>query len=144
GYADLSDVIRYLTTGVHEHGRRYVQLPEEYNRWKLLALLVGLVTDDRDRDLLTRIADRKLVDPGEDTRALEAQAGPEGRAVLALVMNRREAAATALLAALPSGARTAIDALSPLAIVPRLPGRLVIAHGAGDASSPFTETLRLA
>ena len=144
GYADLRDVIRYLTTGVHEHGRRYVQPPEGYNRWKLLALLLGLVEDDRDRDVLARIADRKLVDPSEDVRALEMQAGPEGRAVLALVMNRREAAAAPLLAALPSGARTAIDALSPLAVVPRLPGRLVIAHGAGDASIPFTESLRLA
>jgi pimeloyl-ACP methyl ester carboxylesterase len=144
GYADLRDVIRYLATGVHEHGRRYVQPPEEYNRWKLLALLVGVVQDDRDRDLLARVADRKLADPGEDTRALEAHVGPEGRAVLALVMNRREEAVTPLLAALPSGARAALDALSPLAVVPRLPGRLLIVHGAGDASIPFTESLRLA
>ena len=137
-------MIRYLTTGVHEHGARYVQPQEEYNRWKLLALLVGAVQDEHDRDLLARVADRKLAHPGDDTRALEARAGPEGRAVLALVRNRREDAVTPLLAALPAGARTTIETLSPLAVVPRLPGRLLIVHGAGDVSIPFTESLRLA
>ncbi len=145
GYADLRAVIGYLTTGVHEHGgRRYVQAPEEYNRWKLLALLVGFVQDARDARLLDGIAGRKLADPGADTRGLEAEVGREGRAVLALVMNRRENAVGPLLSALPAGARAAIDALSPLTAVPRLPGRLVIAHGADDISIPFTESLRLA
>jgi hypothetical protein len=40
--------------------------------------------------------------------------------------------------------RAAIERLSPLAAVPRLPGRLLIAHGVGDVSIPFTESLRLA
>src|SRR5256712_4501453 len=53
GYADLRDVILYLTTGIHQfRGRRYVQAPEEYNRWKLLALLVDFVQDPRDRRVL--------------------------------------------------------------------------------------------
>src|SRR4029453_5900710 len=39
GYADLRNVILYLTTGVHQiGGRRSVQPQEEYNRWKLLPL----------------------------------------------------------------------------------------------------------
>jgi dipeptidyl aminopeptidase/acylaminoacyl peptidase len=49
-----------------------------------------------------------------------------------------------LLAGLPAGARAAMRRLSVLPVVPRLPGRLVIAHGAADASIPFTESLRLA
>ena len=145
GYADLRDVILYLTTGVHQFGgRRYVQAPEEYNRWKLLALLVDFVQNGRDRRLLDTIAGRKLADPGADTAALEADLGPEGRAVRALVLNRREDAVGALLAALPAEARAAIERLSPLAAVPRLRGRVLIAHGAGDVSIPFTESLRLA
>src|SRR5438477_390001 len=72
GYADLRDVILYLTTGIHQfRGRRYVQAPEEYNRWKLLALLVDFVQDPRDRRLLDRIAGLKLADPGADTGAVE-------------------------------------------------------------------------
>ncbi len=145
GYADLRDVIVYLTTGAHEFaGRRYLQQPEEYNRWKLLALLVGFLEDERDRRLLDRIAERHLADPGIDTRGLEADLGPEGKRVLALVLNRRKDAVGPLLAALPNEARAAIARLSPLAAVPRLPGRLLIAHGVGDASIPFTESLRLA
>jgi hypothetical protein len=145
GYADLTDVIAYVTTGVHTFGgRRYVQPQEEYNRWKLLALLVGFAEDEHDRRRLDGVARRKLADPGADTRALEAGLGPEGRAILALVQNRREDRVAPLLAALPAGARAAMTRLSPLAVVPRLPGRLLIAHGVGDASIPFTESLRLA
>ena len=145
GYADLRDVIRYLTTGAYEFGgRHYTRAPEEYNRWKLLALLVDFVRDARDRRLLQTIALRKLADPGADTRALEADLGRDGSAVRALVMNRREEVFGALLAALPVDARVAMDQLSPLAALPRIRGRLLIAHGAGDVSIPFTESLRLA
>jgi hypothetical protein len=145
GYADLDAVVTYLTTGIHAHGgRRHVQPPEEYNRWKLLALLLGFVEDEPDRRGLEDVAGRKLADPGADTGALEAGLGPPGRALLALVRNRREEAVAPLLAGLPAGARAAMRRLSVLPVVPRLPGRLVIAHGAADASIPFTESLRLA
>jgi hypothetical protein len=145
GYADLRHVIAYLTTGAHEfRGQQYLQPPEEYNRWKLLAMLAGFATDGRDRRLLDGIASARLGDPGTDTRHLEADLGPEGRAVHALVLNRRREAVGPLLAALPPGARAAIEALSPLAVVPRLGGRLLLAHGAGDTSIPFTEALWLA
>jgi len=145
GYADLRAVIRFLTTGLHEHaGARHSRPPEEYNRWKLLALLVGIVQDPADRRRLDEIAERKLADPWADTSPLEARAGPEGQAVLALVTNRRDEAIAPILDALGPAARIALDALSPLAAVPSLTGRLVIAHGAGDASIPFTESLRLA
>ena len=144
GYADLRAVIRYLTTGLHEHGGvRYVQAPEEYNRWKLLALLAGFVQDARDASLLDTIAQRKLADPGADTRRLEADIGGEGRAIMALVRNRSAEAVDPLVSALPASARSALEALSPLSVVPRLPARLVIAHGAGDISIPFTESVRI-
>jgi dienelactone hydrolase len=145
GYAELGGVIGFLTTGIHSFdGRRYEQAPEEYNRWKLLALLVGFTEDARDRRRLDDIATRKLADPGADTRALESGLGSEGRAVLAIVQNRREDSVVRLLAELPAGARAAMQRLSPLAVMSRLTGRLVIAHGAGDASIPFSESLRLA
>jgi len=145
GYADLRHVITYITTGIHTFGgRRYVHRQEEYNRWKLLALLVGFVEDARDRALLETIAERKLANPSEATGPLEATLGDEGQRVLAITLNQHEDAVAPLLAALPFRARQALDLLSPLAVVPRLSGRLVIAHGAGDDSIPFTESLRLA
>ncbi len=145
GYADLRHVIGYITTGVHTFGgRRYVQRQEEYNRWKLLALLVGFVENERDRGFLRAIAERKLVNPSEPTDALETALGEEGRSAVTLILNRREDAVSPLLARLPPRAREAIDRLSPLAAMSRLSGRLLIAHGAGDDSIPFTESLRLA
>jgi dienelactone hydrolase len=145
GYAELAHVVAYISTGVHAFGgRRYVQPPEEYNRWKLLALLVGFVEDGRDRELLGAVAERKLGNPAADTTAIEASLGGEGRAVLALARNRREDRVDALLAGLPPRAREALARLSPLSAVPRIRGRLLIAHGEADDSIPFTESLRLA
>src|SRR5262249_10795910 len=83
-------------------------------------------------------------DPAGGTGALEGGLGPGGRAVLAVAVNRRDADVAPLLAGLPASAREALDRLSPLAAVPGLPGRLLIAHGAADDSIPFTESLWLA
>jgi len=144
GYADLRHVITYITTGVHVfEGKRYVQNPEPYNRWKLLALLVGFVEEPRDRHLLDEVARRKLANPAEDTSQIERQIGPEGRTILQIVRNRQEDAVDPLLARLPSRANEAMRRLSPMAAVPAISGRLVIAHGIGDESIPFTESLYL-
>jgi alpha/beta superfamily hydrolase len=145
GYADLRHVIAFITTGAHGFdGHHYVQRQEEYNRWKLLALLVGFVQHQHDARVLEDIVQRKLVNPGVDIRQAEQGLGPEGRAVLALVLNRREDAIGRLLARLPPGAHEALSRLSPLPAIPRIQGRLLIAHGRADDSIPFTESLRLA
>ncbi len=145
GYADLRHVVAYITTGAHGfEGRRHVQRQEEYNRWKLLALLVPLVPSREDQGRLDEIARRKLADPGADTSPVEHDLGPDGRAVFALVLNRREEAVHRLLADLPQGATAALQRLSPLTAIPRLRARLVVAHGMADDSIPFTESLRLA
>ena len=144
GYADLRNVITFITTGVHTfRGERHTLSQEEYNRWKLLALLVGFV-DTRDRVLLQGIVEKKLDDPAADTTALEGRLREPGRGLFSLVLNRREEAVAPLIAALPTRAREALDRLSPLAAMPRLRARLLIAHGAGDTSIPYTESLRLA
>jgi pimeloyl-ACP methyl ester carboxylesterase len=145
GYADLRHVITFVTTGVHEfEGRRYVRRQEEYNRWKLLALLAGFIEAEPDRTLLHAIAERKLANPFDATGDLEVGLGDPGQAILALALNQREDRVGPLLAQIPAPAREALVALSPLPAVSRLPGRLLIAHGAGDESIPFTESLHLA
>jgi len=145
GYADLRNVIAFITTGVHTWaGQRHVQRQEEYNRWKLLSLLVPFVDDGRDRAALTAIAERRLADPAYDTGPLESDLGQEGEAMLALVLNRREEAVTALIGALPPRARQGLARLSALGAIPQVRGRLLIAHGTADPSIPYTESLRLA
>lgn len=145
GYADLRHVIRYITTGVHElDGHRYVQTPEPYDRWKLLALLAGFLDEPAERADLQAVVARRLADPADDTAALEAKLGPAATTMLALSRARDDAEVGRRLAALPPSARDALDALSAVTAARRLNGRLVIAHGAADASIPFTESLRLA
>ena len=144
GYADLLNVIAYVTTGVHDFGgRQYRQRQEEYNRWKLLALLSGVVSAEADRRTLGAIAARRLANPADDTGALEAELGAPGRAVLRLALNREEASVAPLVAALSPETRATLARLSPLTVVPRLRGRLLVAHGEADDSIPFTESLRL-
>jgi hypothetical protein len=144
GYADLRHVIRYIATGVHElDGRRYVQVPEPYNRWKLLALLVGFVDAPDERAALQTVVSRRLADPADDTTALEARLGPSAMAMLALSRARDEADLAQRLAALPAPVQNAIDALSAVSAARRLNGRLLVVHGAADPSIPFTESLRL-
>jgi fermentation-respiration switch protein FrsA (DUF1100 family) len=134
-----------VTTGAHAFaGRRYAQRQEEYNRWKLLALLAGVFERGPDRAILAAIGERRLTNPANDTRELEAKLGPDGHAVLRLTLNRAEGAVAGLVAALSPETRRTLERMSPLASVPRVRGRLLIAHGEGDDSIPFTESLRLA
>jgi hypothetical protein len=145
GYADLRNVIVFVTTGTHSFQDHRERRPhEEYNRWKLLALLAGFVADARDRERLDRIAQRRLEDPGQDTSAAESALGEGARAMLMLVRARREDEVRDRLARLPVSVQTALEELSAVRAVPRLAGRLLIAHGADDASIPFTEGLLLA
>ena len=145
GYADLIHVITYATTGVHDFGgQQYSARQEEYNRWKLLALLAPLVEASDERRLLEVIAQRKLANPSDDTGALERDLAPESRAMLALALNRRKDQVEALVARLPARVRKALDRLSPLPAVPRIRARLLVAHGMADDSIPFTESMRLA
>ena len=144
GYADLRHVIRYITTGVHEFdGRRYEQTPEPYDRWKLLALLAGFVEEPAERTALRAVVARRLADPADDTTALESDLGPTATTMLELSRARDDAEVDRGLDALPPRAQAALDALSVVGAARRLRGRLVIAHGAHDASIPFTESLHL-
>src|SRR5262249_43971375 len=79
-----------------------------------------------------------------DTAGLEAPLAHAGRAVLSLVRNHDEGAVGALLGDLSPRTREAMAALSPVSVVPRLRGRVLIAHGMADDSIAFTESLRLA
>jgi predicted esterase len=145
GYADLRNVVVYLTTGVHTfQNHRYAGRVEEYNRWKLAALLTPFVQDERDRQRVERIASRGLANPSSDVGTLVAELGPSGRAVMNLVRSQQEDRTRELLDRLSPGALAELARLSPIAVVQRLRTRLLIAHGADDDSIPFTESLRLA
>lgn len=145
GYADLTTVIAFLTTGWYEdEGRWRRGRPQEYNRWKLLAALTAYVEDPADRRWLQEIVALKLADPGADVSAKVSSLGDEGRRVLALVENRERERVRALLDALPLRIKDWIRRLSPGSRIGEVRARLLIAHGVADDSIPYTESVRLA
>jgi hypothetical protein len=91
------------------------------------------------------VAGRWRTDPGLVqaflARNLDLVRDPAARA---LVANHDPARVDALLAALPGEAQSLLDALSPARYAPRIAARLLLVHGRGDPTVPFTESLRLA
>src|SRR4029453_13894829 len=108
GYADLRTVVAYVTTNAGA---------EPYNRWKVLQLLAGLVGDASDRARLAPIARIRLANPLDDTSRREAELRSEGRAVLALVHNRRADAVSGLLAGLSSDTPPPLERPSPPSLI---------------------------
>ena len=136
GYGDARELVRYFTTGAYTFrevsGRVHFDpaLARAY-----LALNLDLVHDPSDREAV-RAALAGL--------PLPATAGPEARAVLAVLSNRDPARVDTLLAALPPATQALLDALSPARRARRLSARLLVLHGREDQAVPFTESLRLA
>jgi len=136
GYADARELIRYFTTGAYGYhgvgGRTH--LDPGLVRTFLAANL----------DLVRDPGDRATLEAWLAGRPLPPTAGPEARAVLAVLTNQDPAQVDALLGALPAQTRALLDALSPARYVRQLRGRLLIVHGQADPAIPFTESLRLA
>lgn len=136
GYAEARELVRYFTTG--HYGFREVtgqiRLDPALAREFLVANL----------DLVRDPADRVAVEARLRGQPLPSSAGPEARAVLAVLENRDPARVDALLAALPAETRALLDALSPIRDVTRLAARLLLVHGRDDPAVPYTESLRLA
>ena len=125
-----------LVHGLSPAGRRH---PDLVRLARLLAERHWLVLVPQFEGLAAfRLSGREVAEVRAALRGLAGQ-GPS-----VAVAGLSFGAGPALLAALPAEARAAIEQLSPLAAVPRLSGRLLIAHGAGDVSIPFTQSLRLA
>ncbi|HKB27337.1 MAG TPA: alpha/beta fold hydrolase [Methylomirabilota bacterium] len=83
--------------------------------------------------------DPRLV--GEFVRANADLLDPRARAEL---MTGDPERAARFLAALPPDLRRYLDSMSPLGVAREIPGRLVLVHGRGDPTVPYTESLRLA
>ncbi len=143
GYADLTEVIRFVTTGRASSDRVKVSA-YPWAKWIFLASNATYVSDEADRERLVEIARRKLSDEGADVQSLVGTLGPEGRGVWALVTNRDPGRTEALIAASSPAIRETIAQLSPISRLPQIRARLLLAHGLRDRSIPFTESERLA
>lgn len=146
GYADAAHVVRFTTTGAHRgpgeaawrHGT-----PRPEAAWLFAEANAAFLDDPAEGARLAALARRRAQGGGPD--GAEAALGPQGRAVMALVLNRQPARSDALIAALPERLRAELQALSPLrAGLGGIAGCVLLLHGTADPIIPWTEAKWLA
>jgi fermentation-respiration switch protein FrsA (DUF1100 family) len=147
GYYDTHAMITFITTGAYRDpdGAWQRAEPLDYAKWVFVLSNVDRVESASDREALSAMARRRLRDPGASIQDLAQGLGPEGRALLTLLLNDDPARVDRLIGDLPSAVRAEIDALSlsgrdlsPLA------GKLVLIHGQADRMIPYSESVALA
>jgi len=146
GYYDVRTAIRFLTTGYFEDDATQRRLdPNEYGKLVFIRSAQDHVRSATDRARLDAMVSARLRDPSADLSALAADLGPEGRSIYRLLSNTDPEETDRLLAELPSGILTTLEALTlsnkPLSM---LKARLILVHGKDDRLIPYTESLALA
>jgi hypothetical protein len=163
GYADMHHFARFMMTGEHEwKGTRYQFDPDPYARWivagNYLRAVPGMGGMQRVQESALQLAlesgraglgrPDSMMDPLK--AELRGRLAPGEREVWDLLAPPAGRPPPDLPAARDLGARLADAALAadprldPLAVLPALRARLVLAHGSTDRLIPYTETLRLA
>ncbi|MBB3192129.1 alpha/beta hydrolase family protein [Halomonas cerina] len=144
GYYDLTDMLRYVTTGVDRGASgRDVPSPRREARWLILLSQLHRLEDAGDRARLEAIARRRLA--GDDEPMPEVQhLGPDGKALYELITNRDPNRVAALVEALPASLETQFEALDLSARnLESLQARLVLIHGPDDRVIPISHSRRL-
>lgn len=146
GYYDLPQVLIYATTGYFlDQGRWRYLPPNEYGKWFFVMSNVHRLSKSSDRKLLRQIAVRKMQNVDADIADLADRLGPEGRFVLAFIINRDPYRAKSLVSNLPGAIRDEIAALD-LATknLSLLNARLILVHGVDDNIVPYPQSVALA
>jgi pimeloyl-ACP methyl ester carboxylesterase len=148
GYYDTHAMITFITTGQYrdpKDGAWQHAAPLDYAKWVFVLSNVDRIENVSDRGALRAMARRRLHDGTASIQDLSPNLGPEGRALLTLLLNDDPARVERLIADLPAPMRAEIEALSlkgrdlsPLA------GKLILIHGQADRMIPFTESAALA
>ncbi len=147
GYYDVEAAIAFFTTGYYRApgGPWRRRAPDSYGKWFFANSNADFLDDPRDRDLLTRMARRRLEDASADIDDLAAGLGPEGRATYRLLVNDDPDLVAELIRALPARLRAEIAALDLSARdLSGLKARLFLVHGHDDPVLPETESIALA
>lgn len=148
GYHDSRAVITFATTGRFRlpggtDWRRGDPLASA--KWVFLAGNAAVLEDIADRRRLQAVGEACFDSCDPDVAALERYLGPEGRALLALIVNEDPARVPALIDALPEAVQQRIEALSPSRYdLSPLTGKLILVHGRLDPLVPYSESLALA
>lgn len=136
GYADLSEVLRFATTGAYRYGTmRGQHEPSPYLRTMLGRTVIAWAPPEDGPRLRKVVEERPESAPGG--------LSPEGRRLAALYLNRDPERFAALYAALHSPHRSRVDALSPAGKLNGIEARTFIFHARDDRFVPPSEALRL-
>jgi len=146
GYADAAHVVRFTTTGAHrgpsEAAWRY-GTPRPEATWLFAEANAAFLDDPHEGARLATVARHRA--QGATAGVPESELGPQGRAVMALMLNRQPGRVDALIAALPERLRAELQALSPLrAGLGGIAGCVLLLHGTADPVIPWTEARWLA
>ncbi len=143
-FTDLRKVVRLATTGAYD-GTTYDR--DDYVALAVARSLVAALRPSPSRkELLRRL---EAIDDEEDDPLAGLRNDPprgltpEGRAVLALLVNRAPSRFERLYAALPGRMRAAIRRLSPIVEAPRLRAHVAIATAPDDKYFPVAESRAL-
>lgn len=152
GYYDLEQALIYFTTG------HYRSRPDEpwrhrrlngWGKWAFVLANAHHVENQQDREILRRLAERKIQSPRENFRIdvsdLADRLGPEGRSIYALMTNEDPEQVAALVEALPKKVRDEIRALD-LSRKPldSLDVEFILVHGRNDPVIPSTQSVAFA
>ncbi|MGM0694384.1 MAG: alpha/beta hydrolase family protein [Pseudomonadota bacterium] len=146
GYYDMTEMLRYVTTGEDrgDADRAVVPPPQREARWAVLLSQLHWLEDERDRVLLETIARRRLTDPEASVTDEVRRLGASGRALLDLVTNEDPDRVEALIAQLPPALGMELEALDPSRrSLDNLQARLVLIHDTHDRVIPISHSRRL-
>jgi len=148
GYHNTDSAIQFMVTGTFRRANDpllHRLPPNTYSRWVFLHANAGRLDDERDRDLLRTLADRRLDDANASSADVRDLLSPQGLAVLDLLEATNPAQVPTLIAALPEAIRRDIDSLNlALYDLKPLAARLILVHGRDDPIIPFSESEALA
>lgn len=148
GYYDTRAMITYITTGAYREAGDTAwrhAAPLDYAKWVFVLSNVDRIESASDRAALSAMARRRLRDPNAPIGDLILGLGPEGRALLTLLLNDDPTRADGFIADLPKGVRDDIRALTLKGRdLSPLEGKLILIHGRADRMIPYTESAALA
>lgn len=148
GYFDIDSILTYLVTARFREGPDAPWQrgsPNDYGSWHFIRANADRLADLDDRRILREIAERRMANLQAPIDDLHAQAGPETRAVMALLGEADPERVPDRIRELPPAIARDFAALTlkdkPLE---RLEARAILLHGQDDRIVPYTESLRLA
>lgn len=147
GYHDMVSTVTYVTTGAYRQspgGPWRYGTPNPFGVWVFARINAGRLNDPGERTTLEALASRRMADPAAPVDDLVAKLGAEGRAVYALLSNREPDRVPALIAALPEGLRSDLEALSLAGQdLSPITADVLLVHGRDDPLIPSSESRAL-